>query len=131
MPKQDVIVRLLRKSTSESKRAANEAKREATESARIAQENAQLAKQILYDYGSEFVKIESDLTKEIQDIQKASLSDKDKSNLINEAKSISLARKQVYLLEYQQDVDAWNWSEEQNYLKVMKLLKQELMRLKV
>lgn len=112
-----------RKSTSESKRAANEAKREATESARIAQENAQLAKQILYDYGSEFVKIESDLTKEIQDIQKASLSDKDKSNLINEAKSISLARKQVYLLEYQQDVDAWNWSEEQKLLKSYEIAK--------
>ncbi|WP_324272811.1 tape measure protein [Acinetobacter junii] len=111
------------KSTSESKRAANEAKREATESARIAQENAQLAKQILYDYGSEFVKIESDLTKEIQDIQKASLSDKDKSNLINEAKSISLARKQVYLLEYQQDVDAWNWSEEQKLLKSYEIAK--------
>lgn len=112
-----------RKSTSESKRAANEAKREATESARIAQGNAQLAKQILYDYGSEFVKIESDLTKEIQDIQKASLSDKDKSNLINEAKSISLARKQVYLLEYQQDVDAWNWSEEQKLLKSYEIAK--------
>ncbi|OTU51860.1 hypothetical protein CAT36_07505 [Acinetobacter pittii] len=106
-----------RNSTSESKRAANEAKREATESARITLENAQLAKQILYDYGSEFVKIESDLTKEIQNIQKASLSDKDKSTLIDEAKSISLARKQVYLLEYQQDVDAWNWSEEQKLLK--------------
>ncbi|MDV8150448.1 tape measure protein [Acinetobacter pittii] len=112
-----------RQSTSESKRAASEANREAAEFERLAQENAQLAKQILYDYGSEFVKIEADLTKEIQNIQKASLSGTDKANLINEAKSISQARKQVYLLEYQQDLDSWNWTEEQKLTKSYEIAK--------
>ncbi|WP_144618832.1 tape measure protein [Acinetobacter pittii] len=112
-----------RQSTSESKRAASEANREAAEFERLAQENAQLAKQILYDYGSEFVKIEADLTKEIQNIQKASLSGADKANLINEAKSISQARKQVYLLEYQQDLDSWNWTEEQKLTKSYEIAK--------
>ncbi|MDO7392243.1 hypothetical protein Q5X44_18180, partial [Acinetobacter baumannii] len=53
----------------------------------------------------------------------ASLPSADRSRLIEEAKQISAARKQVYLLEYQQDLDAWNWSEEQKLAKTFEIEK--------
>lgn len=80
-------------------------------------EQAKLAKEVLYDYGTEFTRIEADLTKELARFNEASLPSADRSRLIEEAKQISAARKQVYLLEYQQDLDAWNWSEEQKLAK--------------
>ncbi|WP_269527803.1 hypothetical protein [Acinetobacter baumannii] len=80
-------------------------------------EQAKLAKEVLYDYGTEFTRIEADLTKELARFNEASLPSADRSRLIEEAKQISAARKQVYLLEYQQDLDSWNWSEEQKLAK--------------
>ncbi|HGF9306875.1 TPA: hypothetical protein ACNIAJ_003560 [Acinetobacter baumannii] len=86
-------------------------------------EQAKLAKEVLYDYGTEFTRIEADLTKELARFNEASLPSTDRSRLIEEAKQISAARKQVYLLEYQQDLDAWNWSEEQKLAKTFEIEK--------
>lgn len=86
-------------------------------------EQAKLAKEVLYDYGTEFTRIEADLTKELARFNEASLPSADRSRLIEEAKQISAARKQVYLLEYQQDLDAWNWSEEQKLAKTFEVEK--------
>ncbi|KQE78281.1 hypothetical protein APB90_09700 [Acinetobacter baumannii] len=86
-------------------------------------EQAKLAKEVLYDYGTEFTRIEADLTKELARFNEASLPSADRSRLIEEAKQISAARKQVYLLEYQQDLDAWNWSEEQKLAKTFEIEK--------
>lgn len=86
-------------------------------------EQAKLAKEVLYDYGTEFTRIEADLTKELARFNEASLPSTDRSRLIEEAKQISAARKQVYLLEYQQDLDAWNWSEEKKLAKTFEIEK--------
>ncbi|QBC46721.1 hypothetical protein C4X49_04310 [Acinetobacter baumannii] len=86
-------------------------------------EQAKLAKEVLYDYGTEFTRIEADLTKELARFNEASLPSADRSRLIEEARQISAARKQVYLLEYQQDLDAWNWSEEQKLAKTFEIEK--------
>ncbi|EPF5911064.1 hypothetical protein N6A93_002895 [Acinetobacter baumannii] len=86
-------------------------------------EQAKLAKEVLYDYGTEFTRIEADLTKELARFNEASLPSADRSRLIEEAKQISAARKQVYLLEYQQDLDSWNWSEEQKLAKTFEIEK--------
>ncbi len=86
-------------------------------------EQAKLAKEVLYDYGTEFTRIEADLTKELARFNEASLPSADRSRLIEEAKQISAARKQVYLLEYQQDLDAWNWSEEKKLAKTFEIEK--------
>ncbi|WP_151769347.1 phage tail tape measure protein [Acinetobacter junii] len=94
-----------------------EADRLRKESERSILEQAKLAKDILYDYGTEFVRIEADLTKEIERINKATLSASEKDKLILEAKSISESRKRIYLLEYQQSVDSWEWSEERKLSK--------------
>ncbi|HGH3611532.1 TPA: hypothetical protein ACJK7E_000522 [Acinetobacter baumannii] len=86
-------------------------------------EQAKLAKEVLYDYGTEFTRIEADLTKELARFNEASLPSADRSRLIEEAKQISAARKQLYLLEYQQDLDSWNWSEEQKLAKTFEIEK--------
>ena len=75
------------------------------------------AVKLAYEYGTEFQRIEHDLTNEIKTISGSSLGSGDKSKMIAEAKAISEARKKVYLLEYEQDVDAWSWSEEQKLVK--------------
>ncbi|MDH1005671.1 hypothetical protein [Acinetobacter junii] len=75
------------------------------------------AVKLAYEYGTEFQRIEHDLTNEIKTINGSSLGVGDKTKMIAEAKAISEARKKVYLLEYQQDVDAWSWSEDQKLAK--------------
>lgn len=75
------------------------------------------AVKLAYDYGTEYQRIEHDLTNEIKTIRESALGSGDKTKMIAEAKAISEARKKVYLLEYQQDVDAWSWSEDQKLAK--------------
>jgi len=103
--------------------AAKAAAKAQEELNRKRREAAQLAKDILYEYGTEFARIEADLTNELTRFSKASLPASDVPRLIEEAKQISAARKQVYLLEYQQDLDAWNWSEEQKLAKTFEIEK--------
>ncbi|HAV6204990.1 hypothetical protein [Acinetobacter baumannii] len=109
--------------TDKDTKKTREAARAQEELNRKLAERAQLAKDVLYDYGTEFTRIEADLTKELARFNEASLPSADRSRLIEEAKQISAARKQVYLLEYQQDLDAWNWSEEQKLAKTFEIEK--------
>lgn len=103
--------------------ATRDAARAQDELNRKLAERTQLAKDVLYEYGTEFTRIEADLTKEMARFNEALLPSADRSRLIEEAKQISSARKQVYLLEYQQDLDAWNWSEEQKLAKAFEIEK--------
>lgn len=88
------------------------------------------ARRLLYEYGTEYQRIEHDLSNEIKEIQKSALSLGDKTKMIAEAKSISDARKTVYLLEYEQDVDAWSWSEDQKLSKHIAIEKARLQSIK-
>ncbi|MEE1860210.1 hypothetical protein GE183_18055 [Acinetobacter baumannii] len=111
------------KETENDAKKTREAARAQEELNRKLRERIKLAKEVLYDYGTEFTRIEADLTKELARFNEASLPSADRSRLIEEAKQISAARKQVYLLEYQQDLDSWNWSEEQKLAKTFEIEK--------
>ncbi|EPK4529484.1 hypothetical protein JIB11_002591 [Acinetobacter baumannii] len=111
------------KETEKDAKKTRDAAKAQDELIRKRREAAQLAKDILYEYGTEFARIEADLTNELTRFSKASLPASDVPRLIEEAKQISAARKQVYLLEYQQDLDAWNWSEEQKLAKTFEIEK--------
>ncbi|EHU2721383.1 hypothetical protein FJU58_18280 [Acinetobacter baumannii] len=111
------------KETEKDAKKAREAAKAQEELNRKLRERAQLAKDILYEYGTEFARIEADLTKELTRFSEASLPASDIPRLIDEAKQISSARKKVYLLEYQQDLDAWSWSEEQKLAKTFDIEK--------
>ncbi|MDX8160982.1 hypothetical protein [Acinetobacter pittii] len=111
------------KETEKDAKKTREAAKAQEELNRKRREAAQLAKDILYEYGTEFARIEADLTNELTRFSKASLPASDVPRLIEEAKQISAARKQVYLLEYQQDLDSWNWSEEQKLAKTFEIEK--------
>lgn len=94
-----------------------EATKAATQAQNTQNKAYQDAVKLAYDYGTEYQRIEHDLTNEIKTIRESALDSGDKTKMIAEAKSISEARKKVYLLEYEQDVDAWNWSEDQKLAK--------------
>ncbi|CAP00397.1 hypothetical protein; putative tail component of prophage [Acinetobacter baumannii SDF] len=111
------------KETDKDTKKTRDAAKAQDELIRKRREAAQLAKDILYEYGTEFARIEADLTNELTRFSKASLPASDVPRLIEEAKQISAARKQVYLLEYQQDLNAWNWSEEQKLAKTFEIEK--------
>lgn len=111
------------KETEKDAKKTREAAKAQEELNRKLRERAQLAKDILYEYGTEFARIESDLTKELTRFSEASLPASDIPRLIDEAKQISSARKKVYLLEYQQDLDSWNWTEEQKLSKTYEIEK--------
>ena len=96
---------------------ATEATKAATQAQNAQNKAYQDAVKLAYDYGTEYQRIEHDLTNEIKTIRESALDSGDKTKMIAEAKSISEARKKVYLLEYEQDVDAWNWSEDQKLAK--------------
>ncbi|RSO57530.1 hypothetical protein EA756_08530 [Acinetobacter lactucae] len=111
------------KETEKDAKKTREAAKAQEELNRKLRERAQLAKDILYEYGTEFARIEADLTKELTRFSEASLPASDIPRLIDEAKQISSARKKVYLLEYQQDLDSWNWTEEQKLSKTYEIEK--------
>ncbi|MDC4642454.1 hypothetical protein OHV73_00935 [Acinetobacter baumannii] len=100
-----------------------EATKAATQAQNAQNKAYQDAVKLAYDYGTEYQRIEHDLTNEIKTIRESALDSGDKTKMIAEAKQISAARKQVYLLEYQQDLDAWNWSEEQKLAKTFEIEK--------
>lgn len=81
---------------------------------RIWERQAQEASRILYDYADEFMRIERDLNDEISRISSnGALGSVTQSEIINRAKEISEARKQIYLNEYDADLFAWQWTEQQ------------------
>lgn len=79
------------------------------------------ARKLLYDYGTEFQRIDRDLADESNLIGGSALKTNAKSTMLAEAKEISKARKQVYLLEYEADLDSWQWTEEQKLKKTIAL----------
>lgn len=103
--------------TTEQRKKATDATKAATKAQTDQNRAYQDAVKLAYDYGTEYQRIEHDLTNEIKTIRESALDSGDKTKMIAEAKSISEARKKVYLLEYEQDVDAWNWSEDQKLAK--------------
>ncbi|WP_333668143.1 hypothetical protein [Acinetobacter guillouiae] len=88
------------------------------------------AQKLLYDYGTEFQKIDYDLVEELNRIQKSSLKDEPKTRMLADAKKISEARKQVALLEYEADLDSWSWTEEKKLEKTLDLEKQKVLATK-
>lgn len=88
------------------------------------------AQKLLYDYGTEFQKIDYDLAEELSRIQESSLKDYPKTRMLADAKKISEARKQVALLEYESDLDSWSWTEEKKLEKTLDLEKQKVLATK-
>lgn len=87
-------------------------------------------KRLLYEYATEFQKIDYDLVDELDRIQESSLKDAPKTRMLAEAKKISEARKQVALLEYEADLDSWSWTEEKKLEKTLDLEKQKVLATK-
>lgn len=87
-------------------------------------------KRLLYEYATEFQKIDYDLVDELDRIQESSLKDAPKTRMLAEAKKISEARKQVALLEYEADLDSWSWTEEKKLEKTLELEKQKVLATK-
>ncbi|MDA3487166.1 phage tail tape measure protein [Acinetobacter baumannii] len=115
------------KSNTKSKAEA-EAERLRKEAERLEEARGKLAKDVLYDYGTEITRISADLTKELERINEASLarnsagtgfaiSESEKEKLITEAKSLSEARKKVFLLEFDKTKNSWLWTEEEKLAK--------------
>lgn len=105
--KQDEIAKKTDKHAKAKADAANKAKADALK--------------LLYDYGTEFQRIDRDLADESNLIGGSALKTNAKSTMLAEAKEISKARKQVYLLEYEADLDSWQWTEEQKLKKTIAL----------
>ena len=80
----------------------------------IWERQVQEASRILYDYADDFMRIERDLNDEISRISSnGALGSVTQSEIINRAKEISEARKQIYLNEYDADLFSWQWTEQQ------------------
>ncbi|ELW82026.1 hypothetical protein ACINWC743_1581 [Acinetobacter sp. WC-743] len=88
------------------------------------------AKKLLYDYGTEFQRIDYDLKNESTLIYGAALKSDAKARMIAEAKEISDARKRVYLLEYEKDLDSWSWNEDQKLQKTFDMEKAKVNAIK-
>lgn len=79
------------------------------------------ARKLLYEYGTEFQRIDRDLADESKLISGSALKVTAKTKMLAEAKEISAARKQVYLLEYEADLDSWSWTESEKLKKTLDL----------
>lgn len=88
------------------------------------------AQKLLYDYGTEFQKIDYDLAEQSTLIRGAALKPNAKLLMLKEAKELSDARKNVTLLEYEADLDSWSWTEENKLQKTLELEKQKVLATK-
>ena len=88
------------------------------------------AQKLLYDYGTEFQRIDYDLVEQSKLIQGAALKPNAKMLMLNEAKALSEAKKKVTLLEYEADLDSWSWTEEKKLEKTLDLEKQKVLATK-
>lgn len=87
-------------------------------------------RKLLYEYGTEFQRIDYDLAEQTKLIQGAALKPNAKILMLNEAKALSEAKKKVTLLEYESDLDSWSWTEEQKLQKTLDLEKQKVLATK-
>jgi hypothetical protein len=88
------------------------------------------AQKLLYDYGTEFQRIDYDLAEQSKLIQGAALKPDAKLLMLKEARDLSAARKNVTLLEYEADLDSWSWTEEKKLQKTLELEKQKVLATK-
>lgn len=69
------------------------------------------ARRLIYEYGSEFNRIETDLSEEINRIAGSSLKSASKSRMINDAKEIAEARKKLYATELDYELNQHQMTE--------------------
>lgn len=88
------------------------------------------AQRLLYEYGTEFQRIDYDLAEQTKIIQGAALKPNAKILMLKEARDLSEARKKVALLEYEADLDSWSWTEDKKLQKTLDLEKQKVLATK-
>lgn len=69
------------------------------------------ARRLIYEYGSEFNRIETDLSEEINRIMGSSLKAETKPKMIEDAKAIAEARKKLYAAELDYDLNQYQMTE--------------------
>ncbi len=97
--------------TKASKAALTQQKKEAKELERDTRQALEDAKSLIYDYTSEFTRIETDLKNEIEKINNSSLKSDSKTRMIADATEISKARKKLYAAELDFELNEYNLSE--------------------
>lgn len=97
--------------TKASKAALTQQKKEAKELERDTRQALEDAKSLIYDYTSEFTRIETDLKNEIEKINNSSLKSDSKTRMITDATEISEARKKLYAAELDFELNEYNLSE--------------------
>ncbi|CAM2992692.1 tape measure protein [Acinetobacter celticus] len=94
-----------------SKVALTQQKKEAKELERDTRQALEDAKSLIYDYTSEFTRIETDLKNEIEKINNSSLKSDSKTKMIGDARTISEARKKLYATELDFELSEYSMSE--------------------
>lgn len=97
--------------TKASKAALTQQKKEAKELERDTRQALEDAKSLIFDYTSEFTRIETDLKNEIEKINNSSLKSGSKTKMIADATEISEARKKLYAAELDFELNEYNLSE--------------------
>lgn len=108
---EDAIANAKRETTKASKAALTQQKKEAKELERDTRQALEDAKSLIYDYTSEFTRIETDLKNEIEKINNSSLKSDSKTRMIADATAISEARKKLYAAELDFELNEYNLSE--------------------
>lgn len=94
--------------------SANSSKKAADNTAKLRREAERAlkdAQRLIYEYTSEFTRIETDLKNEIEKINNSSLKSDSKTRMIADATSISEARKKLYTAELDFELNEYNMSE--------------------
>ena len=108
---EDIITNAKRESAKASKVALTQQKKEAKELERDTRQALEDAKSLIYDYTSEFTRIETDLKNEIEKINNSSLKSDSKTKMIGDARTISEARKKLYATELDFELNEYSMSE--------------------
>ncbi len=90
---------------------AAKATRENTKALRDQNRALEDARRLIYEYGSEFNRIETDLSEEINRIAGSSLKSASKNRMIEDAKEIAEARKKLYAAELDYDLNQYQMTE--------------------
>ncbi|MGE8653760.1 MAG: hypothetical protein ACN6NV_08445 [Acinetobacter gandensis] len=94
--------------------SANSSKKAADNTAKLRREAERAlkdAQRLIYEYTSEFTRIETDLKNEIEKINNSSLKPDSKTRMIADATAISEARKKLYTAELDFELNEYNMSE--------------------
>ena len=90
---------------------AEKATRQNTKALRDQNRALEDARRLIYEYGSEFNRIETDLSEEINRIAGSSLKGASKNRMIEDAKEIAEARKKLYAAELDYDLNQYQMTE--------------------